>query len=224
MKILLSNPNYSLAFKKLKPCALYGHATKSLSKGIITANQSIEVAQLALMARIQFIRRLPMVAVVVISMVGYSSNSLARQNAVANNQSIPYKTSNGTVVSFQQVCNPPSAPGPVPIPYPNTSQLKGSDYKLGKNKTKTGESVVFSATKTLVKGRMQTFTEVKFLDKFNQSRPIHKSTLFSMADGSYCAVCMKGQKITRVLKLYPVEKDTKKAVLKYKKPQLKKRS
>lgn len=146
------------------------------------------------------------VAYLLILLVSYSSVGLATQIAAAKKQSTAYKTSSGTTVTFPDVCLTPSPAGPIPIPYPTINKSKGNDQKMAKKKTKTGESLVFLATRTMIKGRMQTITDVTFMNQYKQTKPIIKSTLFAMADGSYCAVCIKGQKVSQILKLQPVSR------------------
>lgn len=57
----------------------------------------------------------------------------------ANGRGIAHETSNGMSIAFPDVCNTPSAPSPIPIPYPNIGQ--SSDTSKGPKKVKIDGSM-----------------------------------------------------------------------------------
>jgi bacteriocin-like protein len=48
--------------------------------------------------------------------------------------SITAKTSGGISVAYPDVCQTPTSPGPVPIPYPNTTSIGDTDSATRKTK------------------------------------------------------------------------------------------
>lgn len=56
----------------------------------------------------------------------------------ANGRGIVHETSNGMSIVFPDVCNTPSAAGPIPIPYPNIG--KSSDTSKGPRSIKVDGS------------------------------------------------------------------------------------
>lgn len=146
----------------------------------------------------------------------------ANAGVVITGAKLGTKASGGTVVSFPDVCKTPGPPGgPVPIPYPNSVSSRASAYKQGSKKTQSGESLVFKQSQKQVKGRKMSVVEVQVLGANNRPIPLRKSTLFRLQDGTYCAVCMQGRKITQVLKLYPLKAVKKPPAVRYEKLQRK---
>lgn len=61
----------------------------------------------------------------------------------ANGRGIAHETSNGMSIVFPDVCLTPSAPSPIPIPYPNIG--KSSDTSNGPKKVKIDGSMPMAA-------------------------------------------------------------------------------
>ncbi len=122
---------------------------------------------------------------------------------VSINQTVGvFKDSRGLAVAFPDVCKTPTPGGPVPIPYPNIAM--SSDYSRGAKQTKTGETILIKPTSVrTAQGDEVGAYEVSVLGRDGRPIPLSRSRLFQMRDGSYCAVCMQGGRITRVLRLRP---------------------
>lgn len=70
-----------------------------------------------------------------------------RKTLGAGSTEVVHKRSGGMSIVFPDVCRSPSAPGPVPIPYPNTA--RSSDTAKGTKKSKWTETLLCSNTQPL---------------------------------------------------------------------------
>lgn len=117
----------------------------------------------------------------------------------------------GNLISFPDVCTTPSPGGSVPIPYPNMIDKSSSEFSKGTKRVKGKGKIVIkeSAYKTragdeagVARGPASgTAYEVLVYDKAGRKITLKQSTLFELADGTYCAVCVKNGLLTGVLKL-----------------------
>lgn len=136
-----------------------------------------------------------------------ANTASAGATVFANNRSVVHKGSSGVSIAWPDVCKTPLPGGPVPIPYPNIVNRSQSEYPTGKKQTKKGKTVsikqVYYKTKA---GTQATGYRVEILGRSGRPMRLVRSTLFQLRDGSYCAVCVRNGKITRVLKMHAVAK------------------
>ena len=114
----------------------------------------------------------------------------------------------GQVMGFPDVCKTPAPPGsPVPIAYPNVISRSQSKLPAGKKQTKKGNTIIIKKVsyKTAA-GNEASGYKVGVLSRSGRPVRLRKSTLFQLRDGSYCAVCVRNGRITRVLKMHAVAK------------------
>lgn len=136
----------------------------------------------------------------------YMSANTASAGAVVfvNKSSVVHK---GSSRVFPDVCKIPWIEGPVPIPYPNIINRSQSEYPTGKKQTKKGKTVNIKQVHYKTKAGTQAIGyKVEVLGRNGRPMRLMRSTLFQLRDGSYCAICVRNGKITRVLKMHAVVK------------------
>ena len=129
--------------------------------------------------------------------------SMASANAYAMFPLVPDKT--GQSLGFPDVCKTPASDPTVAIPYPNVVDKSESDFVTGTKKAKGGGEVQFTeqgipSTNSLpVQG-----LAVTLVSRSGTIDMITKSQLIELEDGSYCAICVKENRVTALLRLVPV--------------------
>lgn len=116
--------------------------------------------------------------------------------------------SSGGIIIFPDVCLMPwLPPPPEPIPYPNIINRSQSEYPTGKKQTKKGKTINIKQVHYKTKAGTQAIGyKVEVLGRNGRPMRLMRSTLFQLRDGSYCAICVRNGKITRVLKMHAVVK------------------
>lgn len=135
------------------------------------------------------------------------SNVHAGDRVLNNQKKVSVLKRNGkSVAAFPDVCKTPSPGGPVPVPYPNVVFSKDSDFSKGIKRTKRGGSIQLKGKPIKTSKGDEPGYEVTVTNKAGRKVSLNRSKVFELADGTYCAICVKQGRVTRILKLSPVKK------------------
>ena len=134
-----------------------------------------------------------------------TNTSIAANKVFTNKMAVAYKDSRGVTVAFPDVCKTPSPGGPVPIPYPNMAKTSDSEYGSGSKKTKAGGTLVIKKRILKIRNRATQVYSIKVLSRSGRPVRLRTSRLLRLQDGSYCAICVRRGRITRILKLRAIK-------------------